>query len=317
MLNQPDRTTRPLIALLCLLWAAGVHPASLPPGLADDGKARLNDLLNENLDYIRNQGGPYTDPQRALREFGGFFEAPPCPHCEPLKSPTEEEEARISDAIRAEAENGDPKAQFRLAGRYAEGKGMDSDIVQGLHWLQRAAGNGNRDASFALARIYDSGIGVPADHAKAAHFYETVADSRVHAAIANRRLGEMNEFGIGIPQDYAKAMARYHTEIALNADSMRPVRWSQWSEFAIGRMYAQGKGVPQDYAKAAEWFLTVTDRGASYGGLIPEAECALAIMYWTGLGVQRNETRGTFFLHRPNAMSMKACKKLKADLSSQ
>jgi uncharacterized protein len=303
--------------MFCLLWAAGVHPAPLPPKLADDGKARLNDLLNEDLGYIRNQGGPFTDPQRVLRQFRSFFDSPPCPHCGPPQSLTDEQEARISDAILTAAENGDPLAQFRLAGRYAVGKGMDSDFAQGLHWLQLAADNGNREASFALAKIYDRGIGVPADRAKAAHLYEVMADARVYAAIASRRLGEMNEFGIGIPQDYAKAMARYQAEIALNAGSMMPVRWSQWSEFAIGRMYAQGKGVPQDYAKAAQWFLTVTDNGTTYGGLIPEAECALAIMYWTGLGVQRDETRGAFFLRRPNAMSMKACKKLKADLSSQ
>jgi TPR repeat protein len=186
---------------------------------------------------------------------------------------------------------------------------MGRDRTRGLRWLQTASDNGVFDASFALAQIYDRGIDVPVDHQRAAHFYQIATNDPGHSTVARQRLGEMVEFGIGIPKDYGKAMALYQGAVS--------IRRSQWTEFAIGRMYAQGKGVPQNYAKAAEWFLTAADGGAGYGGLVPDAECALAIMYWTGLGTPRDQGRSMFFLNRPNAMNMLACHKLNGDIVKQ
>ncbi|NVD72785.1 sel1 repeat family protein [Duganella sp. BJB488] len=311
MPRHSNRIHKLFLGMLCAVLTSNSHLEPLTSVAVEDGRDRLDSLLNERLDFIRNQGGPYVDPDKGLRWISSIFTSPYCPHC-PVEQPiTDEEETKRANAIRMEAEKGEADAQFQLAGRYLEGKGVARDVNQGLRWLEAAAANGVGKATFALAEIYDLGIYVPVDQQKAAHLYEIALSERAYPDFSRRRLGEMNEFGIGIPQNFAKAMELYQPEIAPRDRPPFPLRSSHRAEFAIGRLYAQGKGVPQDYAKAAEWFLIAVDRGTGYGGATPEAECALAIMYWTGLGVPRDQERGDFFLHRPNTMGMKACQTLK------
>ena len=129
----------------------------------EDGRDRLDSLLNEGLDFIRNQGGPYVDPNKGQQWISSIFIPPYCPHC-PVEQPmTDEEETKRANAIRVDAEKGEPGAQFQLAGRYLEGKGVARDVNQGLRWLEAAADHGLGKATFAIAKIYDLGINVPVD----------------------------------------------------------------------------------------------------------------------------------------------------------
>ncbi len=306
------------LGILCGVSAAACVAQVSRGSVTDDGAARLGAMLDERVSYIRTQGGPHPEPADALRRTALMFDMMdnvPCPDC-PIRKPlTAEEQAAYAATTRLDAEAGKPAAELRLGALYLQGKGVERDVPQGLKWLKSAAGDGDDEAAFALAQMYDQGINFSVDQSEAARFYEMAATKPPFAVLARRRLAEMNEFGLGVPQNYARAMALYESEIAPPTAAPPPARWSQWSEFSVGRMYAQGKGVPQDYAKAAEWFLVATDQGTGYGGMVADAECALAIMYSTGLGVTRDPQRAEFFLRRPNALTMKACQGLRAELA--
>jgi hypothetical protein len=312
---QAQRINQCLLGILCALATGAVHLEPLKTSLADRGKARLQDLFAEKLDFIKTKGGPYIDQRAALRVEPFFIDS--CPHCGSMKPKTDDEEDEISRTIQGEAEKGVPQAQFQLAGRYMQGKGIIRDFAQGLHWLTNASDNGVIRATSILAAVYDEGINVPVDHQRAAQFYGlTAADpNSAYSEHARQRLAEMNEFGIGIPKNYAKAMALYKSGPVLsNFTTSRP---SPKAEFAIGRMYAQGKGVPKDYALAAQWFLNAADKGTGYGGSDTDAECALAIMYWSGVGVQRDLQRSLVLLKRPNVKNLKECHYLNTEIGDR
>ena len=64
-------------------------------------------------------------------------------------------------------------------------------------------------------------------------------------ALAQLRLGEMNDMGQGIPQNYQKAVARYRQAAEQgNAEA----------QYHLGEKYELGQGVPQSYTVAAEWY---------------------------------------------------------------
>jgi hypothetical protein len=56
-------------------------------------------------------------------------------------------------SLKKNAVQGDQFAQYDLAQRYFDGKGVEQDRALGLHWLEAAATNGNRSAKASLDRL--------------------------------------------------------------------------------------------------------------------------------------------------------------------
>jgi TPR repeat protein len=310
------RIFQSLAWMLYMLCVAVIWPAYSQAATIDKGSTYIEALFEEQLNYIKHQGGPRTDPDDVLRQISSVFyniDHPVCPHCLSWAPATDKEETAISDGFRVQAEAGKPTAQLQLAVRYLEGKGIARDSNQGLRWLQAAADAGVGEAISSLAQMYDSGIVVPVDQQKAAQLYERVANASPYSQFARLRLGEMNEFGIGIPRNYTKAMALYQSNIATDGHALPSLRRTA---FAIGRMYVRGKGVARDDGKAAAWFLIAADKASGYQGLA-EAKCALAIMYRGGFGIERSLDLSDFFLNRPDVLRLKACRDLKEDLYLQ
>ncbi|HVD76044.1 MAG TPA: sel1 repeat family protein, partial [Vicinamibacteria bacterium] len=65
-------------------------------------------------------------------------------------------------AMQAEAESGDPKAQFLLGAYYSEGSGESQDYAKARHWFQKAADQGDATAQYRLVQLYFNGDGGPA-----------------------------------------------------------------------------------------------------------------------------------------------------------
>ncbi|HVJ43101.1 MAG TPA: tetratricopeptide repeat protein [Dongiaceae bacterium] len=75
-------------------------------------------------------------------------------------------EDRLFDAFRALhdlAKEGNPEAQYELAGFYHYGRVGAADFSKARDWYQRAANQGNVDAMIGLAVMNGKGLGAPAD----------------------------------------------------------------------------------------------------------------------------------------------------------
>ncbi|WP_172656927.1 tetratricopeptide repeat protein [Collimonas arenae] len=289
--------------LFILAACANPRPVS-PSSLSNIGEEKLNALFAERLNYIQNQGGPYIndeDIQRQTKLLFWFVDDTYCPHCPRTPRATEDQEIRNAKDVQAKAEGGDPLSQYFLAVRYLEGKGILQNSKQGVFWMEKAALNGSGDAAYDLGQMYDRGLHVPVSKRNAVKFYEISIKNNALNRTAKYRLGEMYEYGIGVSEDFSQAMDWYKKSDESNG-LILPNGY-QRAEFSIGRLYAQGKGLPKNYAEASEWFLKASDYGKGYGGMVGEAQCALAIMYSTGLGVKLDNEQAEFWLRRPNTLS--------------
>ena len=59
-----------------------------------------------------------------------------------------------------QAEDGDADAQFKLAGLYKVGRGVEQNIEEAVAYYTKAAEQGHVDAMYKLAAMYASGDGV-------------------------------------------------------------------------------------------------------------------------------------------------------------
>ena len=73
--------------------------------------------------------------------------------------------------MRQAAAAGDAFAQFEIATRFAEGKGVAQDQGQAFAWYERAATRGLAAAQFRLAAYYERGLGVEPDKERAKVWY--------------------------------------------------------------------------------------------------------------------------------------------------
>jgi len=59
---------------------------------------------------------------------------------------------------------------------YLEGRGVPKDEKKAVEWFQKAAEQGMPKAQFRLGMMYAQGRGVPQDRAKADEWYKKAAD---------------------------------------------------------------------------------------------------------------------------------------------
>ena len=77
----------------------------------------------------------------------------------------------------ADANRGDPQAQYTLAHLYLKGQGgIEFDVEAAVKLFQRAADSGHQDAAFDLAVLYLNGSKVNMDRAKALHWLTRSAE---------------------------------------------------------------------------------------------------------------------------------------------
>ena len=69
--------------------------------------------------------------------------------------------------VRKLAEQGDPQAQEKLAGRYLIGNGVEKDFKEAALWYRKAADQGQENAQCSLGAMYAVGLGVAKDSKEA------------------------------------------------------------------------------------------------------------------------------------------------------
>ncbi|MCC5887067.1 MAG: sel1 repeat family protein [Gammaproteobacteria bacterium] len=90
-----------------------------------------------------------------------------------------EVEADTLASLRPLAEQGDARAQYRLAGMYSAGNGVAADAVEGLLWNGRAAQQGLAEAQFDQGLHYRAGRLFPVDLVRA-YMWLSLAEARDH-----------------------------------------------------------------------------------------------------------------------------------------
>jgi TPR repeat protein len=172
------------------------------------------------------------------------------------------------------AEQGHVAAQGRLGQYYHHGLGVEKDRDTAIHWLERAAASGQAQALFDLAAVVEQGPEGRGDPARAGDLYRRAMEQGHDEAAVS--LGVLYQNGRGVAQDLARARSLYEGPAA--AGNAR-------AQNNLGLMYVRGEGVPQDYARAADLFQSAAEQGLAV------AIGNLATMYENGFGVPLDEVR--------------------------
>jgi localization factor PodJL len=153
-------------------------------------------------------------------------------------------------ALRAAAMAGDTAAEFEIAIRFAEGRGVPANERQAAHWLELAAKQGSAPAQFRLGGYYEKGIGVKKDLTAARDLYLAAAAKGNGKAMHN--LAVLYAEGINGRSDYRTAVLWFRKA----AD-----RGITDSQYNLAILCARGTGEPQNYAEAYKWFALAAKQG--------------------------------------------------------
>lgn len=93
---------------------------------------------------------------------------------------------RAFETSKADAEKGDPAAQYKLGVMYGLGLGVPQDYAQAMRWYKRAARSGDARSQSNLGFMYGTGRGVPQDYVQAYAWYNVASASGEETARHNR-----------------------------------------------------------------------------------------------------------------------------------
>jgi len=80
------------------------------------------------------------------------------------------------EADQQAAQSGDANAQFLLASRFEDGRGVEPSMRQAIEWYRKAADSGSIAAQGYLGVIYDKGRGIRQDDLEALKWYRKAAE---------------------------------------------------------------------------------------------------------------------------------------------
>ena len=152
----------------------------------------------------------------------------------------------LRDAIGA----GSSAAQYELAQRLFEGRGMPQDQQAAAMWFERAAASGFAPAQFRLGTLYSKGVGVQRDAAAAKRWYTKAAEAGNARAAHN--LAVLFAEPVGEAPDYVEAAKWFRKAAEFGVRD---------SEFNLAILYARGLGVDQDFRRSWLWFSLAAAQG--------------------------------------------------------
>jgi localization factor PodJL len=155
-----------------------------------------------------------------------------------------------SSSLRAAAANGDAAAEFEIATRFAEGRGVPQNLSEAAAWFERAAGKGLVPAQFRLGGLYEKGMGVRKDLDAARRLYVTAAEAGHAKAMHN--LAVLYAEGVEGKPNYGTA-ARWFRKAADHGVTD--------SQYNLAILYARGIGVEANMAEAFKWFALASREG--------------------------------------------------------
>ena len=152
--------------------------------------------------------------------------------------------------LRQAAAEGDTRAQYAIALRYAEGQGTSQNLNEAVRWLERAASAGLAPAQYRLAVLYERGQGVAKDLGRARSWYQAAAEKGNVKAMHNLAVSASGRADGSA--DYALASKWYGEAAAYGlADS----------QFNLGILAEHGLGMPKNLTEAYKWFALAAKNG--------------------------------------------------------
>ena len=158
--------------------------------------------------------------------------------------------AALPTSLRDAVVAGAPAAEYELAQRLLEGRGLPQDRQAAALWFERAASSGLAPAQFRLATLYSKGVGVERDGAAAKRWYEKAAEAGNARAAHN--LAVMYAEPVGEKPDYGEAAKWFRKAAELGVRD---------SQFNLAILYARGLGVDQDLRQSWMWFSLAAAQG--------------------------------------------------------
>ena len=150
---------------------------------------------------------------------------------------------------------GAPGAEYELAQRLFEGRGLPQDRQAAALWFERAAMSGLAPAQFRIGTLYQKGVGVARDAAAAKRWYVKAAEAGNARAAHN--LAVMYAEPLGEKPDYAEAAKWFRKAAEMGVRD---------SQFNLAVLYARGLGVNQDLRQAWVWFSLAAAQGDADAG---------------------------------------------------
>jgi localization factor PodJL len=191
--------------------------------------------------------------------------------------------ATIGGTLRAAAGKGDPAAEYEIAQRYAEGRGVPQNLAEAADWLEHAAKQGLAPAQFRLGGFYEKGFGVKKDLDAARRLYLAAAEAGNAKAMHN--LAVLYAEGIDGKPDYQNAAKWFRKAADYGLSD---------SQYNLGVLYGRGIGMEPNLTEAYKWFTLAARDGDKesatkrddVGGRMDQQSLAaakLAAQAWTPL----------------------------------
>ena len=167
---------------------------------------------------------------------------------------------------------------------YLEGELTRKNPYLAAKGRELAAVNGDDASKLAIAEIYEIGKGVPRNFEKALDWY--VAAAVVGQPKACYVLGNIYSTGRGLPKDLSKAIYWYSKAAGKLVEA----------KMALGYLYLGDNGVEPNFSEAFRWFKSAYDQKSLITSRDAEAAAVLGILYYRGLGVQKDYSKAKKYL---------------------
>jgi len=239
--TKPSSTSVPAARMII----PGTGATSPAPTATTGGVNRLP-KADSNVTFTQTVMSPGTT---AANEQPTADKTQPSPDTSNNTYPTPPE-AIGSGRLRAAASAGDPNAQFEVAVRYTEGRGVSANLPMAARWYEYAANAGLAPAQYRLGSLYEKGRGLAKDITKARIWYNRAADRGNAKAMHN--LAVIDAEGAGQAPNFEAAVGWFEKAANLGVRD---------SQFNLAILYFRGLGVPRDLAASYKWFAIAAKEG--------------------------------------------------------
>jgi localization factor PodJL len=182
---------------------------------------------------------PDMAPVGALSPAGGF-------------APTAQ---GVPAGLRQLADAGAANAQYEMASRFADGRGVNRDMKVAAQLFEKAAAQGLAPAQYRLGSLYEKGLGVSRDAVQARIWYMRAAERGNARAMHN--LAVLTAEGVDGKPDYNAAAQWFRRGAELGVRD---------SQFNLAILYARGLGVEQSLVHSYAWFDAAAAQGDADAG---------------------------------------------------
>jgi localization factor PodJL len=186
--------------------------------------------------------GPAPTPSPPAAPSPALQAAAPNPQSAPITA-ADKLPAAFSASLRTAATKGDPAAQYEVAMRYVEGRGVQQSLTDAAEWLERAAKQGLAPAQFKLGGLYEKGLGVKKNLDTARRLYLSAGEAGNAKALHN--LAVLYAEGIDGKPDYQTASRWFRKAADYGVTD---------SQYNLAVLYARGIGMEQNLTESYKWF---------------------------------------------------------------